>query len=170
MFHVNDTVIYGVEGVCRIIEITERTFRDKNICYYVLKPVYKENATIFVPTENEALTARMRPILSAEEINNIIQSMSKESDIWINDENERKLRYKAILTGGDCRELVRLIRTLYNHQQKQKAIGKKLHLADDRIFKEAERMLYDEFAASLNLRQDQVLPYIIKSIEAETFQ
>lgn len=167
MFKVNDTVIYGTEGVCRVMDITERMFRDKKIRYYVLKPVYKENATIFVPTENETLTAKMRQVLSPEEVRTIIDGMAGEESIWIEDENERKLRYKTILTSGNCHELVRLIRTLYLHQQEQKARGKKLHLADERFFKEAERMLYDEFAVVLNLRQDQVLPYIIRSIETQ---
>ena len=33
--------------------------------------------------------------------------------------------------------------------------------------KEAEKMLYEEFAYVLNIRQDQVLPFILEQIQIE---
>lgn len=167
MFRVNDLVLYGSDGICRITEITKRLFREKTVEYYVLKPVYNKNATLFVPTENEQLTAKMRPALTKEEIRTIIQDMPESEIVWIEDEAERKLRYREILSSGNSHELVKLIKTLYIRQQQQKAIGKKLHMADERFFREAEKLLYNEFAVVLDIPQEEVLPYIRQLIDGD---
>ena len=130
MYNIGTTVIYKNEGVCRITEITERRFKDKNIEYYVLKPVHKDDSEIYVPKNNKELLSKMRKILSKEEILELIKTMPDEENIWIADENERKEHYREILVKGDRTELVRLIKTLYLHKQNQKKTGKKLHIAD----------------------------------------
>ena len=101
MININDTILYGSEGVCTVVDIVERDFGGKAMQYYVLKPVYNNSSTIYVPVHNEALTAKMRRILSKEEIYDIIQAMPGEESMWIEDENERKEKYKEILHRGD---------------------------------------------------------------------
>ncbi len=51
MFKVNDKVVYGTHGVCKIAEITNKTVGKCTMNYYVLKPIYQENQTLYVPTE-----------------------------------------------------------------------------------------------------------------------
>ena len=165
MFCVNDTILYGAQGVCRIASIVRESFGSGPVDYYVLKPVYNDNSTIYVPVENGDLTGKMRRILSSEEIIALIRSMPQEDLIWIENENQRKEAYREIIARGDRTELVKMIKTLYLHQQQRQAIGKKLHIADERFFKEAEKMLYDEFALVLNIKQEEVLPFILEQIE-----
>lgn len=170
MFYVNETVLYGTEGVCRIADIERKNFGGKQMEYYVLRPVYQDSSTIFVPLQNEALLKKMRRILSAEEIVEIIRAMPSEEYLWIEDEAERRETYKGILMDGDRGALVRLIKTLYAHQKKQQAKGKKLHISDERFLKEAEKILYDEFALVLNIKRQQVLPFILDQIQVEARQ
>lgn len=165
MLSIHDVVLYGTEGACEVTGITQKNLGAGMMEYYVLRPVYRREATVFVPTGNKTLIARMRRLLSAEEIEEIIREMPGEDSIWIQNEAERKARYREILAEGDSRKLVRLIKTLYLHQKQQLAGGRKLHLADERAFKEAERLLYDQFALALHIKPDQVLPYIIERIE-----
>lgn len=47
----------------------------------------------------------------------------------------------------------------------QAAKGKKLYKNDEKVMKEAEKMLYEEFAHVLDIRPDQVLPFIMQQIE-----
>ena len=75
MFCVNDTILYGAQGVCRIASIVRESFGSGPVDYYVLKPVYNDNSTIYVPVENGDLTGKMRRILSSEEIIALIRSM-----------------------------------------------------------------------------------------------
>lgn len=169
MFNVNDMVIYGTDGVCRITDITVKSFADTSAEYYVLQPVRKKGqSTVFVPVHNEKLTSKMQYILSTDEIRELINSMPDEDLLWLDDENARKLQYKEILSTGDRQSLIRLIKTLYLHQQKLQANGKKLHASDDRFFKEAEKMLYNEFAHVLNIKPDQVLEVIMTQLGADS--
>ena len=75
MFQVNDTVSYGTHGVCQITEIGEKNLTGKSMEYYILKPVYNENSTLYVPVHSENLTGKMRRILSVQEIREMIRQM-----------------------------------------------------------------------------------------------
>ncbi len=155
MFKIDDIVQYGSDGVCRITEITTRELRDKKIDYYVLKPVFNPNATLFVPLNNESLTGRMRYTMTAEEISGMIKEAFASECEWIANDNDRQLRCKEIIAGGNSPALVRLIKALRIHRQEMIAIGKKLHMADERAVKEAERLLCDEYAVALGITPDE---------------
>lgn len=167
MFFKNDIVRYGAHGVCKIVDIAEKNFNGVPVEYYVLKPIYNDTSTIYVPVQNQSLTDKMHKVLSAEEIRALIQAMPYEESIWIDDEEERKRRYQEILVDGDRVELIRMIKALYLRQREQQAKGRKLHMADDRFFKEAERMLYEEFALVLQMKKEEVLPFILAQLQAE---
>ena len=49
--------------------------------------------------------------------------------------------------------------------EEQAAKGKKLYKNDEKVMKEAEKMLYEEFAHVLDIRPDQVLPFIMQQVE-----
>ena len=165
MIQLGDTVLYGSEGVCTVAEITELDFGGKPARYYLLKPVYNPNSAVYVPVENEKLTAKMRRVLSVEEIRAVVHAIPREESLWIEDEEERKAVYRDILQRGDRLELARIIKALYFHEQEQRAKGKHLHAADERFFKEAEKMLYHEFALVLNISPDEVVPFLFQQIE-----
>lgn len=170
VYQIDDMILYGGNGVCRVVDITKRVFDGREIEYYVLQPIYSDGSRIYVPKDNENLTGKMRRLLSEEEVRRLIRDMAHEDVIWIENENERKETCRAILSGGNPREVIRMIQALYRHQQEQRQKGKKLHQADERFFREAEKLLYDEFAWVLHLEPDQVLPFILEQIENETRQ
>lgn len=160
MFSSGDTVVYATYGVCIIKSIEKRDFSGEDVEYYVLQPVSDPKNTFYVPTANDQLRDKMRRVMSKEETQDLICSMSREELIWIEDEQERKAEYRRILDGGDRRELVRLIKTLYLRKQELLESHKKLHSADERALNDAENMLYDEFAYSLGIPREKVIPYI----------
>lgn len=164
MYNVNDTVMYSPCGVCRIEDITERDFSGENAEYYVLRPVGDCKSTFYVPTKNENLTGQMRKVLTRSEIDQLITLMPDEGLNWIEDENLRKEEYRRILRTGDRRELVRLIKTLYAQKQNRREQKKRLHSADEKFLRDAENMLYDEFAYVLDISKDEVPSYIKKHI------
>ncbi len=164
-YQVGDRVVYGIHGVCLIVDVEEQRSGGEVTSYYVLQPVYDDKGKVFVPVGNERLERKMRRILSAEEIYELIREMPSEDAIWIADDNLRKEQYRLILLNGDRRELIRLIKTLYLRQQEQAAKGKKLYKNDEKVMKEAEKMLYEEFAHVLDIRPEQVLPFIMQQIE-----
>ena len=165
MFQVNDTVVYGSDGICVIEEIAARTFDHKTQEYYVLRPLYGNQSTIFVPTQNEKLCGKMRQLLSAEEIYAMIRALPGAETVWIENEALRKQTYAQILRSGNRKDLMRLLKTLHLHQRKLRNSGKKFHASDERFMKEAERVLYGEFAHVLHLEPAQVEPFILRELD-----
>jgi CarD family transcriptional regulator len=167
MLNINETIVYGMDGVCKVVGKTRKKVKGKASDYYILKPVYSENSTIFIPVNNEKTAAKVHQILSVEEIHALIREMPNEDTLWIQDEAKRKEEYRKILAGSDRMQLARLIRTLYLHERERKSEGKKLHAVDERCMKEAEKMLYEEFAHVLDIDPDQVLPFILSQIDVK---
>ena len=164
MFQKNDTIMYGTYGVCKITDITEKDFMGEMKKYYMIKPVNDKAATLFAPVGNEKIESKMRKILTESEIYQLIESMPNEEARWIQNENERKEVYKKILAEGNHVELIRMMKALYLQREKREAEGKHLYLSDERFFKEAERILYDEFQYVLQIRREELLPFIVKTL------
>lgn len=166
MFQIGDTVLYGSDGVCTVSDITTRVFGKDKAEYYILTPIHQQRSVIYVPTASEKLLAKMRRVLSREEIKAIIDEVgTTDCQEWITDENARREHFKTILLSGDRRELMCMIKTIYHHGLTQKENGRKLHHTDEVMMKEAEKVLYDEFAYVLSMKPDDVLPFIIGEIE-----
>ncbi len=167
MFCVGDTVLYGSQGVFKIVGTDEKNLDGNKILYFVLKPVYDENSTVFVPLSNNNLISKMRPLLSEEKILETINEFSDGDVIWIDDDNERKEEYQKIIIEGDRKKLIGLIRTICARRARQNKRGRKLHQTDDLILKQAEKLIYDEFAFVLNLKQDEVSSFITDHIDVQ---
>ncbi len=163
MFAVNDTVMYGNAGVCEIVDIrAQKFYQQPEKLYYVLKPIYEHNETIYCPVDNEKV--RMRRLLSKDEIYQLIQNMSDLDIAWIDDDQQRKEVFNEMLKNGSHQDLIRLIRALYLHKQQTEKAGQKFHVADTAILKEAQRILHGEFAHVLHLQPDEVAPFIMKAL------
>lgn len=159
MFKVNDYIMYGLTGVCQVVDITKESFIDNlQKEYYVLKYIYDNDTIIKIPTDNEKIP--MRKLLSKEDMATLINSMPNSETIWIDNDRQRNEEFKSILKTGDTENLVKLIRSIYLDKEHKQSIGKKLYKVDDEIMQTAERLLNEEFATILNISPDEVATYI----------
>lgn len=166
MFKVNDVIVYGMQGVCKIVDIEEKNISGKQMRYFVVKPVNDQGSTIFAPTDNEAVLKKMRKLLSVEEINALIDSMPEEKQEWITNMNERRDYFKGILASGEPAKLIQMIKSIYAHKTEREADGKRLPASDEQIFKDAEKVLYHEFQYVLQLEsKNDLMRYILSRIE-----
>lgn len=165
VYEIGEIVLYGKNGVCKIQDIAARDFGGTTATYYVLKPVFSDGSTIFVPAENQELIGKMKRVLSRDEICTLIQSIPQEETIWIDDENERKQRYQEILLSNDEADLLKLVKTLRLKRKDFAAQGKKLHAIDERFMTEAEELLLDEFALVLEKDREDILPLIMRQVQ-----
>lgn len=164
MFEVNDYIMYGMTGVCQVIDITKEMFIDNlQKEYYVLKYLYANDTIIKIPTDNEKVP--MRKILSKGELTTLIDSMPSSETIWIDDDRKRNEEFKSILKTGDIENLVKLIRSIYLEKEYKKSIGKKTYKIDDEIMQTAERLLNEEFATILNISPNEVTEYIVNHVQ-----
>ena len=60
----------------------------------------------------------------------------------------------------DPTELVKPTKSLHTHNLNQNQSDNKHFISDERILKDAERMLYDEFAYVLDIPHSEVVPFI----------
>lgn len=164
MYNVNDTVVYGSNGVCVITAIEKRDFSGENVEYYILQPVGNSKNTFYVPTANSVLTSKLKRIYSRKEIDSLISSISGKSSLWIDNAIKRKEVYRKIIEDGNRNELLCMIKALYEKNTELLQQRKKLYSTDEKFLRDAENILYNEFAYSLNISRDEVSEYIKQHI------
>ena len=125
----------------------------------MLTPVFSNRSTFFVPTQNEKLTSRLHPILTNAEIMNIIETTDELSQ-WIDNDSDRKDAFRAIVAGGEVRDIVSMLKSIIRHKAEVESVGKKLHKADEIAYKEAQKILYEEFAMVMDVSKDEVIDII----------
>ncbi len=163
-FHKGDTVIYGSAGICQVEEVSRQSFLGEEREYYVLCSLCTNGERVFVPVDNPALTDRMFPTLTKEQIDTLLSTLPSTAPVWIESDDARKNRFAEILVSGDRAALLMMIHSLYNHRERQEKKGKKLHMADERSFREGEKLLYGEFAHVLKMQPEDVPDYIRKRV------
>lgn len=165
MFKVDDIVTYGVNGVCKIVEVEEMNLMGEKKTYLILQSLQNDTSTYFVPVDNENLLNKMRKLLSKDEVNQLIDSIPNEKIVWIDNERERKECYKKVLSDGKHSELIKMIKAIYTEKREREATGKKLHLSDEKFLKDAEKLLYTEFQYVLELTEQEMMSYIFSRID-----
>ena len=166
MFSKGDVVTYAASGVCRIAGTMENKVKGEVKKYIILHPVHEINSTIYVPTDNEELMGRIKNIMTKDDIDELIRSMPNIDTEWIDNDLKRSESFREIIKSGDRKEIMRMVRILYVHRQDQLLHGRKFHTSDERFLKEAEHVLFDEFAVVLGIEPDEVVDFITKKLEA----
>lgn len=164
MFKIDDHVVYGNHGVCKVEKIgpVVLPMADKNKEYYTLRPVYKQEAVVYAPVENQKSV--LRPVMTRNEAEELIQEIPEIDAVWIASEKEREVQYRAALKTCDCRELIRIIKALYQRKVDRIRDGKKVTVVDERYFKQAEDQLYGELAFAMDMDKKDMSGYIANSI------
>ena len=163
MFKIGDYIMYGVTGVCKVTDIIKEKYLNNEEDYYVLEPVYATTETIIkIPVANKKVF--MRNIISKEDIDNLIEEIPLEKEVWIDDERERNYKFKSMVRSGDYRQWSTLIKTIFLKREEKKLEGKKITQEDERLFKSAEKLLNEEIATILHISPDEVPQYIKNNI------
>lgn len=164
MFNIDDYIMYGTTGVCKVLDITNEKFINNEYRkYYVLSTIYSNETIIKIPVDNKKVS--MRKIVSKDEVALLINNMSSMETLWIDDDRKRSQEFTAILKGGQCDKLIQLIKSIDLDKESKKSTGKKSYLADNDIMKEAERLLHEEFAMVLNISPEEVPSYIKSQLD-----
>ena len=160
MYQIGDRVVYGIHGVCCVVDQEERVVDRKRVTYLALEPVGQDGSRYLVPTHNAAAMAKLRKMLSREELEDLLNSETIRSDGWIKDENQRKQTYRELISSGNLVKLMQMVHTLYRHKAAQTAAGRKVHLCDDNFLRDAEKLLAIEAAIVMGMEYDQAKKYL----------
>ena len=168
MFEKGQYIIYGIRGVCEVMDITtiDRPGGPQGKLYYVLRPYYHQDSKIVTPVDSDKTV--IRPLLTREEALESIDRIQDVQEMEVTEDKQREERYKEALKTCDCRVWVSMIKALYLRRKDRIEQGKKMTDLDERYFKTAEENLYSELALSLGMSRDEMVDYIKGRVLAET--
>lgn len=165
MYTIGDRVVYGIHGVCSVVALEKRTVDRKRVEYFALEPLEQPGARFYVPTQNQAAVAKLRPLISRQELDVLLASEAARQDCWISDESRRKQYYRELINSGDRGALLSMVGCLYRHKEEQAALGRKFHLCDENFLRDAQKLLNSEFALVLEIEPGQVGEYLRKQFD-----
>lgn len=162
MYVQGDRVIYGTIGVVEIVDIVEQTVGDVTRKYYVMKEYSSPSSSLtYVPLDNDALLAQIKPLLAKDEIVATVKE-AKSADLieWIDDNRARAESYKRILASGDRVRMLAMIDYIYKTGLRREAEGKRNFIADETSMRRAQKMIASEFSLVLGIPEDEVGEFI----------
>ena len=165
MYQVGEQIVYGMTGVCRVEAVGPLDMQGakEGVDYYTLVPVY-QGGRIFIPVDTAVFN---RPVMTKEEAMTFIEHIPEIESEICEDRNPRLLneRYQGYLKSGDCTDLVRLIRAVYQKGKRAARTGRHLSQVDERSMRRAEEMLHNELASALGIEPGEVKGFITKTLE-----
>ena len=136
MFKINDYVVYGTTGVCKIVDITKEKYLGVLKLNIVLQPVFNSKMVIKTPVNNKKVV--MRNIITKDDVLSLIDDMSNKEAVSIDNDRERSELCKAALKSGDSEEWLKVIKILKQEEKEKKANGKKINKKDEELMNEAK--------------------------------
>ena len=77
MYGIGEKIIYGAQGVMEITDIVDQTVGDITRKYYVMREYASPTSSLtYVPVDNEALVSQLKPLLTREEIIDVIKKVN----------------------------------------------------------------------------------------------
>lgn len=160
MYKINDYVVYK-KDVCKVKEIRSNKLNGNK--YYILIPIDDESLIIEVPVENRM--GYLRDLLSKEDADSLIDSISKIKPLDNIDDKYIEKTYKDLLYRGTHEDLIKIIKTTYLRNDERIKNNKKISEKDDNYFNQAERYLYNELSIVYNMNFEETKNYIIKRVQ-----
>ncbi|MBR1797877.1 MAG: hypothetical protein IJ757_07715 [Clostridiales bacterium] len=161
-FSKGETVVYGGSGVCEIDDIKDvRFYHERPQKYYILKPLFVNQAqVVYVPYNNEKLTAKIKPVISKDEALDLIHGIDESSIEWIEDRNARKELFNGLVSSGDRKNIVDVISAITARRRMLAEEGKTLNQQDEKILTDAEKRMNAEFAVALGMDPKEIPDFI----------
>ncbi|GER68295.1 hypothetical protein BpJC7_22690 [Weizmannia acidilactici] len=165
MFHIGDLVIYSGQGICRVDDICDKTYKDMTKTYYVLHPIENsQGLTISIPIDNHKIF--IDKLMNKAEAEKIIQSFASKGIDWIEKPQTRNQVFHEIVNSGNRMEIAKVANTLLRRKSKMEAKGKKFHESDAKLLTNIQDILFKELAIVLNCSYEEIYDKVDKMIHA----
>ena len=116
---------YACNGVCLVddVRLDRLTKKEPPKEFYILKPVSNPASTLFVPTGNATLVAKMSRLPDREELDALILATREEPLDWIDDRKIRLASFQTIVKECDLGQLISLVSCIYHRREDLIAAG-----------------------------------------------
>ena len=138
-FGIGDCVHYGSHGVCRVVGLEEKEFRGCTKEYYLLTPISEEHIRLYLPKDGELSRMKLRKVLSAGEIYDLIRQEKDTVPRWIGDSKLRREVFGRTLRNGETAELMKMVKAIHAHRSELPS-GKALPMSDLEMLRTAEKL------------------------------
>lgn len=165
MWQAGDRVVYSTQGVCDITGIEQIAQGGQKKDYLTLVPVNQPENRLYIPLHNEAALGKMVPLITPDALRKLLESDAVRADMWEPVENKRKQIYHDLLSGGTREALMAMVYTLYTVRDRQRALGRRLHIGDELFLRDTERRLAEEISFVLGMEQDEAKKYLENALK-----
>lgn len=157
-FSVDQKVVYPSQGVGKITEIFEKTFKENTMLYYKIY-IEASDMIVMVPVE-KADDLGIRQIVTAEEAQEALNLLSEDFEPITSD---WKLRYQMnldLLKKGTVKDIATIVRCLYNRSK-----VKELPILERKLYDSAKKLLEDEISLALGKSEKEISDEIHTKLE-----
>lgn len=162
MLKENELIVHESAGVCRL---TGKTKLDRHHgYYYVLSPLYDSSSTLYVPVDSDRV--HLRPVMSREDALSLIEQLPQVELLHFESLNDQKQRSVEILKSGSQLQLAQLAKTIYHSQSRRSRSSKTAYTSDHSILRQAEKLLFGELAAALDIDRSSVQEFIASRLSS----
>ncbi|HAE21083.1 MAG TPA: CarD family transcriptional regulator [Spirochaetaceae bacterium] len=158
-FDVGQRIVYPSQGVGKIIDLQDKSFKDNSILYYTIYLEFSD-MTVMVPVD-KAIELGIRAIVSKAEAERAMDFIAEE---YAPIPTDWKLRYQMnldLLKKGSVMDIASVVRSLY-HRSKIK----ELPILERKLYDSALNLLQDEIAFSLGKSKDEIGELIRSRLES----
>ena len=159
MFEKGNFVMNATNGICEIEDVVTMNMSGTNKEYFLLVPIAEKSAKVYIPVD--VAESRIRLVLSEEEAWDIIKSIPKIEEVWVENDKEREKIYKDAIASKEPKQLIGIIKNLYRRKKERMDAGKKCTAVDERYFKIAENQLHAELGFALGEEKQNIKQIII---------
>lgn len=160
MYELNEILVYGNNGVCKVVDIRKEQFKGSPAMYYILSPIFSRQSALYVPIENTTLSSKLRPVMLKETLHEMMLEAKSSEAVWENNDRVRGEKFHTILANGLSSELLKVLKSLVIHKNELKQTVKKLHNADERTLAICEKVVGEEYAYAFGVDVDDALSHI----------
>ena len=158
MFNVNDIVVCGNNGICRIETIEKKSIMNQAKQFYVMVPVVTHDATLKTKIMLATDTLKpMRYLKTKEEVIADLAALSKSEYYDEKDYKKREKYYKEVINSIDVFSYPSILKTIYSDNV--------FSSSTDQLYIEViKRICNEEIGYVLSIEDNEVERYISKYI------
>ncbi|MBQ7706432.1 MAG: CarD family transcriptional regulator [Lachnospiraceae bacterium] len=163
MFDIGDYIVYGHNGICRVLDITHPDISgvDTDRLYYVLMPEKTKGSRLFCPADDDNIS--IRRVINEQEAKEIISASKGIEPLEIENDRMRDVSYKNAMKSSDLMQWIKVIKTLLIRKKEREDLGKKITATDERYLKLAQEGLYSELALATGLDKEEIREIILSN-------
>ncbi len=165
MFCVNEYVVYGSEGVCRVESVGHPDIvgLDKDKEYYTLLPIYR-SGKIYTPVDSNI---PMRSAITKEEAQSLISGAEQISAVLDvpRDSKQATQYYRSLVRTYECKKLMSIVKYVVKKQHRLGDGKKSLPAVDLKFMRIAQDMLCGELGFALGIEPQEAKACIERCCE-----